>query len=56
MLRWLVVHEQNTQSSFDFANRRMHRQSSRFGKDNLFFAILPDIEVAASPTFPMLGG
>ncbi|MDM9619410.1 2'-5' RNA ligase family protein [Rhizobium sp. S96] len=44
MLRWLVMHGQNTQSSFDFASGRMPPQSSRFGKENLFFAILPDAE------------
>ncbi len=44
MLRWLVMHEQNTQSSFDFASRTMHPKSSRFGKETLFFAILPDPE------------
>ncbi|WP_244480272.1 hypothetical protein [Rhizobium sp. Root1220] len=36
------MHEQNTQSSFDFALPKMTPQSSRFGKENLFFAILPD--------------
>ncbi|MDM9627024.1 2'-5' RNA ligase family protein [Rhizobium sp. S152] len=36
------MHEQNTQSSFDFASRTMHPKSSRFGKETLFFAILPD--------------
>ncbi|KQV10552.1 2'-5' RNA ligase [Rhizobium sp. Root1203] len=36
------MHEQNTQSSFDFALPTMTPQSSRFGKDNLFFAVLPD--------------
>lgn len=44
MLRWVVMHEQNTQSSFDFASPRMTRQSSRFGKETLFFAIVPDAE------------
>ncbi|KRB58662.1 2'-5' RNA ligase [Rhizobium sp. Root708] len=38
------MHEQNTQSSFDFTSRRMHPKSSRFGKETLFFAILPDCE------------
>jgi 2'-5' RNA ligase len=38
------MHEQNTQSSFDFALPRMTQQSSRFGKETLFFAILPDPE------------
>ncbi|OCJ15274.1 2'-5' RNA ligase [Rhizobium sp. AC44/96] len=38
------MHEQNTQSSFDFASRTMHPKSSRFGKETLFFAILPDRE------------
>ena len=52
MLRGLVMHEQNTQSSFDFASRTMHPKSSRFGKETLFFAILPDqgrIEVESEP-------
>ncbi|MFK0332435.1 2'-5' RNA ligase family protein [Rhizobium sp. NPDC090275] len=48
MLRWLVMHEQNTQSSFDFASRTMRPKSSRFGKETLFFAILPDPEARQS--------
>jgi 2'-5' RNA ligase len=44
----MAMHEQNTQSSFDFACPSMQPQSSRFGKENLFFAILPDREAVAA--------
>jgi hypothetical protein len=40
----MVMHEQNTQSSFDFALPSMTQQSSRFGKEAPFFAILPDMK------------
>jgi hypothetical protein len=56
----MVMHEQNTQSSFDFALPSMTQQSSRFGKEALFFAILPDMEaieacIAVQDGLPLRG-
>jgi 2'-5' RNA ligase len=44
----MVMHEQNTQSSFDFAPVSMTPKSSRFGKETLFFAILPNPDAASA--------